>query len=91
MKVLVNNRLVWQLDNPGTMGEGVCRLTGEELKIARKRKILTQRQLGELLGYEGRSAETTIQCWEYNKAPIPLKHFRKLSEILEIPLDKFIP
>jgi transcriptional regulator with XRE-family HTH domain len=91
MKVRVGDRLVWQLDNPGTIGEGVCGLTGEELKNARKRKVLTQRQLGELLGYEGRSAETTVQCWEYNKAPIPLKHFRKLSEILEVPLDKFIP
>ena len=66
-------------------------MTGDELKKARIRSNLTQKRLGELLGYEGKSAENVVQLWEYEKQPIPLKHFRKLSKILEVPLEKFIP
>ena len=66
-------------------------MTGEELKKARIRACLTQRHLGELLGYKGKSAETTVQNWEYGKQPIPIKHFRMLSKLLDVPLDKFIP
>lgn len=66
-------------------------MTGEELKRLRIRHNLTQRRLGELLGYKGRSAENVVQLWEYDKQPIPLKHFRELAKILEVPLDVFIP
>ena len=66
-------------------------MDGESLKKLRLRNQLTQRRLGEMLGYEGRSAEVVVQQWEYGKQPIPLKHFRKLAEILRVPLDRFIP
>jgi transcriptional regulator with XRE-family HTH domain len=66
-------------------------MTGEELKELRIRRRITQQRLGELLGYQGHSAQTTIQCWEYDKAPIPLKHFRKLAQILEVPVERFVP
>ena len=66
-------------------------MTGEELKAIRKSRGITQRKLAELLGYEGRGGEMTVQNWEYNKQPIPLKHFRKLAEILEVPVERFIP
>ncbi|MBP5248646.1 MAG: helix-turn-helix transcriptional regulator [Lachnospiraceae bacterium] len=66
-------------------------MTGQELKEARQIKCITQLALGEMLGYRGKSAENTVQNWEYGKQPIPIKHFRKLSEILEVPLEKFIP
>ena len=66
-------------------------MTGEEFKKARIIKKLTQRQLGEMLGFKGRSAEVMIQRWEYGDRGIPVKYFRQLSEILEVPLDKFIP
>lgn len=66
-------------------------MTGEELKKLRQNKCITQMRLGEMLGYKGKSAECTVQNWEYGKQPIPMKHFRKLSLILGVPLEKFIP
>ena len=66
-------------------------MTGEELKRARQLKGFTQRKLGELLGYKDCSAERIVQLWEHNDRDIPLQHFRKLSKLLEIPLEKFIP
>lgn len=66
-------------------------MTGEELKKARIRKQLTQQRLGLMLGYQKNTADTVVQKWEYGQKPIPLKHFRKLSQILEVPLEKFIP
>ena len=66
-------------------------MTGEELKKARLSKKISQQRLGELLGYEGRTAESLVQHWESDRREVPLKHIRKLSEILEIPLERFIP
>lgn len=66
-------------------------MTGQELKEARKRKKYTQKSLGLLLGYKESSAERVVQHWEYETQPIPMKQFRKLSQILDIPLEKFIP
>lgn len=66
-------------------------MTGEELKKYRVASLLTQKKLGEMLGFNGRRAETTVQKWEYGTAGIPVKYFRRLSEILRVPLEKFIP
>ena len=66
-------------------------MTGEEFRELRVRKHITQMKLGEMLGYKGRSAECVVQSWEYGRRPIPMKHFRKLSEILGVPLERFIP
>ncbi|MBP5478704.1 MAG: helix-turn-helix transcriptional regulator [Bacteroidaceae bacterium] len=66
-------------------------MTGEEFRRARIRACITQRRLGEMLGYKGRCAENVVQNWEYDRQPIPIKHFRQLAKILEIPLEKFIP
>jgi transcriptional regulator with XRE-family HTH domain len=66
-------------------------VTGEELRQARINKRLTQQKLGEMLGYKGRTGESLVQHWEADRREIPLKHIRKLSEILEIPLERFIP
>lgn len=66
-------------------------MTGKELRRARLRVNLTQKKLGELLGYEGRSAENVVQRWEYDKQPIPVKHFRALAKVLDITLDEVVP
>ena len=66
-------------------------MTGEELKEARLDAKLTQQRLGELLGYTGRNAELMVQHWEHNRRNIPLRYYRKLAEILEIPLERMIP
>lgn len=66
-------------------------MTGEDLRKYRIAKQYTQRRLGELLGYTGQSADVVVQRWEYGVRPIPVKHFRRLSEVLCVPLEKFIP
>ena len=66
-------------------------MTGEELKRARIARQLTQKQLGEMVGFTGRRAETTVQKWEYGTLGIPVKYFRRLSEVLHVPLERFIP
>jgi len=66
-------------------------MTGEELKYYRLKAKYTQQQLGEALGYKGRSAEGMIQMWEHDRRNIGTKNIRKLSEILNVPIEKFLP
>ena len=66
-------------------------MTGEEFAYYRRLRKLTQRQVGQMLGYEGHMAERMVQAYEYNQRRIPLRHIRKLSEILQVPIDKFVP
>ncbi len=66
-------------------------MTGEQLKEYRKAKGYTQQRLGELLGYEGRTAEMMVQKWEYGARPINPKHYRKLMELLDLTYDEIIP
>ena len=66
-------------------------MTGDELRRARIRKCLTQQKVGLMLGYKRDTADTVVQKWEYGERPIPVKHFRALSRILDVPLEKFIP
>ena len=66
-------------------------MTGEELRRIRVARGFTQRKLGELLGYKDKSAETVVQNWEYGKQPIPLARIRKLAQILNMPIERFIP
>lgn len=66
-------------------------MTGKELKERRKTMGFTQRGLAEALGYKGRAGECTIQNWEYDKQPIPLKHYKKLSRLLDLTLEEMLP
>lgn len=66
-------------------------MTGEELKAFRLKKGVTQQALGEALGYQGESAQITVLRWERGTRPIPIKHFRKLARLLDIPVDKLVP
>ena len=66
-------------------------MTGEEFKKARIRRMLTQQKIGLMLGYKRSTADTVVQKWEYGERPIPVKHYRALSKILDVPLEKFIP
>jgi transcriptional regulator with XRE-family HTH domain len=63
-------------------------------ELIRTRRIIlgyTQRQLGEMCGYEGRQAETYVQKWEYDQRPVPIDHLRRLAKALELPLEALIP
>ena len=64
---------------------------GEKIKALRKQAGLTQQQLGELCGYEGRSAEATVQHWEHNRQMPPIDKLRALAQALQVALDAIIP
>ena len=64
---------------------------GSFIRERRQALRLTQRQLGELCGYTGRSAETVVQNWEADRQPVPLDRLRRLAAALEIPVDTLIP
>lgn len=63
----------------------------ETLAFYRKLRKLSQRQLGEMIGYEGKVAKRMIQSYEYKQRPIPAKNIRKLANALDIPVDKLVP
>lgn len=64
---------------------------GDMLREKRRRKKLTQQRLGELLGYEGRTAELMVQHWEHNREAIPTRKLKPLSKILDIPVEDLLP
>lgn len=64
---------------------------GEIIKKYRTTAGLTQRQLGEACGYEGRSGEVTVQHWEHNRQEPPISKLRLLAQALHITLEQLIP
>lgn len=61
------------------------------IKAARIRCGYTQQELGEKMGYEGRSAEVTVQRWESGSRPVPIDKIRALAAALNLTLDDLIP
>ncbi len=66
-------------------------MTGEEFRELRKKAGFTQLSLGEALGFKGRGAVSMVQKWEYDERSINPKYYRKLSELLGVPPERFIP
>lgn len=64
---------------------------GDYIRECRIAAGLTQKQLGEACGYEGRSAITVIQKWETEQNPVPLDRLRRLAAALNVSLDSLIP
>lgn len=64
---------------------------GDYIRECRIAAGLTQQQLGEACGYEGRSAAMTVQKWEHEKNPVPLDRLRRLAVALNVSLDSLIP
>lgn len=61
------------------------------IKAARIKCGYTQQELGEKMGYEGRSAEVSVQRWENNRAPVPLVKIRALAAALNLTVDDLVP
>lgn len=61
------------------------------IKAARIKAAFSQKELGEKMGYEGRSAEVTVQRWENGSRPVPLEKIRALAAALNLTLDDLIP
>lgn len=64
---------------------------GERLKKIRVQAGLTQKEVGEACGYDGRSAESTVQHWERGRSYPPLDKLRALAKALDVSLDMLIP
>ena len=58
--------------------------TAEEVKTARITLGLTQQQLGERIGYTGRTAELTIQAIESGRRKAPRGKLQKLATLLNL-------
>ena len=66
-------------------------MDGKEIQRYRINAVYTQKELGEALGFHGHTAEIVIQQWESGRRHVPLKHLRKLHELIRIPYEKIIP
>jgi len=64
---------------------------GEIIQMKRKAAHLTQLQLGNMVGIEGRSGEVTIQRWEHNRITPTVKYLRPLCRALKCTLEELIP
>lgn len=58
---------------------------GKRLKIIRKRKRLTQLQLGVLIGLNSKSADIRISQYEIGSRVSKLTLINKISEVLNVP------
>ena len=64
---------------------------GEKIKTARIAAGLTQRQLGEACGREGRRGENTVQHWEHDRREPALCEIRPLATALKVSIEYLIP
>jgi transcriptional regulator with XRE-family HTH domain len=64
---------------------------GEIIQQKRKQANLTQIQLGNIIGLEGRSGEVTIQRWEHDRVSPTVKYLRPLCRALHCTLEELIP
>jgi transcriptional regulator with XRE-family HTH domain len=61
------------------------------LRAARITAKLTQKKLGELIGYTGTLAQVQIAQWEAGTRPIPRDKLKAVAHILKIPLETLLP
>lgn len=66
-------------------------MLGERIKAARKAAHLTQRQLGEMIGFTGKTAERIIQFWEHDERDPSVEQLRPLAKALNLTLEELIP
>ena len=64
---------------------------GEIIRKRRKKLGITQMQLGLKCGYEGRSAENTVQHWEHGRQEPSIRVLRRLAAALDVTLEQLIP
>jgi len=61
-------------------------LVGDNIRLIRERKKITQEELANLLGV----SRQAICMWEKNKREISLSFLTKISEVLEVPISRII-
>ena len=60
---------------------------GQFIRARRTVLRISQRKLGEMCGYTGHGAETTVQYWENDQRIVPTERLRRLAKALKCPLD----
>lgn len=60
---------------------------GGMLRVRREQVGMTQRQLSDALGY---STAQFVSNWERNKAPVPSRSFRRISQLLGVPMREMV-
>ncbi|MBN1572685.1 MAG: helix-turn-helix transcriptional regulator [Deltaproteobacteria bacterium] len=59
---------------------------GENLKLFRKKKNLTQQELGEMLGVK----KSTVSRWESGERAMTVENIKKVSHVLNVPVNAFL-
>ena len=62
-------------------------MIGTLIKAARQARKLTQKQVGDVLGIDGRH----VQAWEAGRRNPGPKHLAKLSEVLGLQIIDLLP
>lgn len=60
---------------------------GQFIRARRTVLRLSQQKLGEMCGYKGHGAMTTVQYWENDQRIVPTERLRRLAKALKVPLD----
>lgn len=63
----------------------------EVIRQARQNAKMTQKQLGEALGYQGDNAQAYVAMWERGTKPVPNKHIKPMAKILDIDIADLLP
>lgn len=67
-------------------------LYGDVIRLKRMELGLSRCKLGKLVGYEHSGSGTlAVNRWEAMTAYVPTQYLRKLSEILQVPVEMLIP
>jgi len=59
---------------------------GYNLKLFRKKKNLTQQELGEMLGVK----KSTVSRWESSERAMTVENIKKISQVLNVPVSAFL-
>lgn len=62
--------------------------TGEKIKELRNNNGLTQKDLGEMLGYKGKNPGWTISHWEKDSNVVPQDKLEDLCMIFNVPINE---
>lgn len=65
-------------------------MTGDFVKERRQLKHLTQKQLGEMLGFKPEQAQIMVARIEAGTRPIPKSKLVAASKILEVPIEQLL-
>ena len=64
---------------------------GELIRERRLAKKLTQKRLGEEMGFSGNQAQVIVAQWEAGTRPVHKDKLKLISKLLEIPLEDLLP